>query len=200
MGCRHAWRSITGGMAAIYVLLGLALAFMYQNGDFFLPIFLFALAFSTLTATLGPLKFKHMFNGMQGALWLVALGLSFLPSMGGFIWIFVALAITILLHAVLKPFVQSIVAALRGTRYPPVPAARPTRVPPAAAWPVHTPPPTYYMPSTPPPAYQPYERGYQPAKPGSEARAEEPVYPTYIQSYEQPQASYPQPLPPQQQP
>ncbi len=197
MGCRRAWRSITGGLAAVYVVLGLVLASTYEHGDFFLSIFLFALAFSTLTATLGSLKFKHMFNGMQGALWLVALGLSFLPWTGGFIWIFVALAITILLNAVLKPFVLAIVAALQGPRHLST-SARSVAVPPVAARPLYTPPPSS-LPSTPLPAYQPYERGYQESRPEHGARVEEPAYPAYIQPYEQPQASYPQPLPPQQQ-
>lgn len=163
------------GMAGGVFLIGLALAFFVADGGYFLPLLFVALAFCSLLGSMSTLNRAATYGGMQSFIWLLGLGILFLPWVGFWPWILVLCGISAILGAMAKPIMTS------------MPSMR-------TATPVYQPPQ---------PSYQPYEQGYQAAEPTSQEGGQQ--YPSSrpkeepLAQYEQPQADYPQELPPLQQ-
>jgi hypothetical protein len=167
---RNPVRSVTGGISGAIVLIGLALAFAF--GGFNLPIFFVALAFASLIGSFGSLNPRNAYSGIQGFVWLLGLALCF--AIGFWPWILVVAAISALLGALIRPIIATLLGlGIFGL------ASSMTNRPPQQP-------------------YQPYQQGYQPPPqpPTYQEGGQQYLYP---QQYEQPQAQYPQELPPQQQ-
>jgi hypothetical protein len=184
--------STTRGIAGGIFLIGLALAFIF--GDFNLPIFFVALAFSTLVGSMGSRNPRRIYGGFYGFFWLMALAVFFMTGS----WIVFLLAAGI--SAILGAMAGQIIASLGSMTFfgtaqqqPPQPYYQPPQQP-------YQPPQQPYQPPQQP--YQPYQEGYQPPQPPAETYqegGEQHPYPSQpSQPYEQPQAQYPQQTPPQQ--
>jgi hypothetical protein len=175
---RNNRNSATSGIASGIFFIGLALAFVF--GDFNLPIFFVALAFSTLVGSMGARNPRGIYGGLYGFFWLIALAVFFMTNS----WIVFLLAAGI--SAILGAIAGPIMAGLGSMAF--------------FATPQQQPPQQYYQPPQPP--YQPYQGGYQPPQPPAETYqegGEQYPYPSQpSQHYEQPQAQYPQQTPPQQ--
>ena len=168
---RNTFSSISGGI----VLIGLALAFLLGRGSFFLPIFFVALAFSALFGSLSSGNPRAVYGGLQGFFWL--LGLAFCFLVGFWPWILVVAGISIILGALIQP----ILAGLLGIGF--IAAMQSNRQPQQQ----------YQQP------YQPYQQGYQTPPTYVEGEQQYQYPPQPKQEYDQPQAQYPQEMPPQQQ-
>ena len=172
---RNFFSSISGGI----VLIGLALAFLLGRGEFSLPIFFVALAFSALFGSLSSGNPRAVYGGIQGFIWL--LGLAFCFYFTFWPWILVVAGISIILGALIQP----ILAGLLGIGF--IAAMQSNRQPQQQ----------YQQP------YQPYQQGYQqpqqtpPTYVEGEQQHQYPPQPK--QEYDQPQTQYPQEMPPQQQ-
>ena len=178
-------RSLFGGVAGGIVLIGLALSFAV--GGFNLPIFFVALACAALISSLGSLNPRGIYGGIQGFFWLLVLALFFATSFN-WIWFLVAAGISAILGALAQP----ITAGLGGLTIFGKNQQPPTYQPPQQP---------YYQPSQ--PAYQPppqnYQEGYRPET--YQEGGQQHPYPQTSQEpqqYEQPQAQYPQEMPPHQ--
>ncbi len=184
-------RSVTSGISGAIVLIGLALAFAF--GGFNLSIFFVALAFASLIGSFGSLNPRNAYGGIQGFVWLLGLALCF--AIGFWPWILVVAAISVLMGALIRP----IIAALVGMGIFRLASSMANRQPPQQYY--QPPPQQPYEPyqqgyQPPQQPYEPYQQGYQP--PPSVYQEGGQQYP-YPQQYEQPQAQYPQEMPPQQQ-
>ncbi len=183
---RYNRSSATGGIAGGIVLIGLALAFAV--GGFNLPIFFVALAFSTLIGSMGSRNPQGIYGGIQGFFWLIALAIFFIT--GSWIVFLFAAGISAILGTLARP----IMAGLASMAFFSM---------------AQQPPPQYYQPpqqpyQSPQQPYQSYQEGYRPPpEPQAETYQEGgQLYPYPSQSsqqYEQPQAQYPQQMPPPQQ-
>src|SRR5260370_31804379 len=173
-------RNSLGGLTGGIFLIGLALAFFVSSGHFFLSILFATLAFCSLFGSLATLNPRGFYGGMQGFVWLVGVGILFLPGVGFWPWILVLCGISAILGVLARPIMTGILgigilgAASLANQQP-----------------------------QPPPTYEPYQQGYQPQPPVQapekyqEGGQQHPYQPQ--PQYEQPQVQYPQELPPQQQ-
>jgi hypothetical protein len=169
--------SVTGGIASGIVLIGLALAFLF--GGFNLPIFFVALAFASLVGSMSSRSPQGIYGGIQGFFWLIALAIFFIT--GSWIVFLLAAGISAILGTLARPIIARLGSlAFFGMTQPP--------------------PQQYYQPPQQP--YQSYQEGYQPPSPQPEAYQEGGQHYPYpsqpAQQYEEPQAQYPQQMPPQQ--
>lgn len=182
---RNALRGLTGGI----VLIGLALAFIIGRGGFFLPIFFVFLAFSSLIGSISSGNPRGVYGGIQGFVWLLGLAVMFI--IGFWPWVLVVAGISAILGALAQPILagllgMGIFAATRQSNQQ-----------------QYQYPPQYQPPQQQP--YQPYQQGYQPEQPAPGSYMEggqQYPYPQEgqpKQEYSEPQAQYPQQMPPQQQ-
>jgi hypothetical protein len=176
---RNPVRSMTSGISGALVLIGLFLAFIF--GGFNLPIFFVALAFASLIGSFGSLNPRGVYGGIQGFVWLLGLALCF--AIGFWPWILLVAAVSVILGALIRP----IIAGLLGLGiFGLASMANRQRQQ------------QYYQPPQQP--YPPYQQGYQsPAPPHPPTYEEGGRQYSYPQQYEQPQAQYPEEMPPQQQ-
>ncbi len=192
----RAGRSLTRGISTAIILLGLALSFAF--GGFNLPIFFVALAFAILVGSLGTFNPRGVYGGFMGFIWMLMLALFFVT--GSWVWFIVGAAISALLGALVRPILAGLLgvglfSAFANQQRPPQ---------------YYQPPQQPYQPTQQP--YQPYQQGYQ--TPQEEAGYQEgerqhqypptptqnaPQYQPYTNQADQPQAQYPQQMPPQQQ-
>lgn len=183
MSYRNPVRRIAGGISAAIIMIGLILAFLF--GGFNLPIFFIALAVAIFVGSLGSLRPDGIYGGLIGAMWMLMLALFFIT--GSWLWFMVGVVISILLGTLRRP----LMAALLGMGIFGL----------ASLMNQQQQPPVYYQPPTPtpPPAYSNYQEGYQNTQQPSTTYQEGEQNYTYPPTYEQPQAQYPQQMPPQQQ-
>jgi predicted lipid-binding transport protein (Tim44 family) len=178
-------RPFFGGLAGGIFLICLALAFMV-HGSFFLPLLFVGLAFSALFGSLSSGKPQATYGGVMGFIWMLGLAAFFAFN---FWWpgILILLGISAIAGTILRPMMN----AQQQPYYQP--SQQPQQ--------------PYYQPSQPPqqpeqPSYQPYQEGYQPQPEQETYQEGDKIYPypqqRSSQEYEQPQAQYPQELPPQQ--
>jgi len=173
-------RSITSGLSGAIVLLGLILAFAF--GSFNLAIFFVALAFAILVGTFGRNNVNAIYGGIIGAMWMLILALFFATNQ---YWdqAWLLFLVGALLSSILGTLRRPIIAAIIGTG---ILGATSTQQPQQP-----------YQPYTPPQAYQPQQpQTYQ------EGGQQYP-YPPYsstppTQHEQQPQAYYPEQMPPKQ--
>jgi hypothetical protein len=171
--------SATGGIAGGIVLIGLALAFLV-GGGFNLPIFFIALAFASLIGSMSSGNPQGIYGGIQGAFWLLTLAVFFIT--GSWIVFLIAAGISAILGTLARPIMAGLGSlAFFGAKQ-------------------QQPPQQYYQPPQQP--YQSYQEGYQPPRPQPETYQEGEQHYPYpsqpAQQYEQPQAQYPEQIPPQQ--
>jgi Zn-dependent protease with chaperone function len=192
-------RSATGGLTAAIVLIGLFLAITIGGGGFNLTIFFVFLAIAIFVGSLGTLNPRRTYGGLIGAMWMIILALFFATHF----WPLFLLGVV--LSTVMGALSRQIIASLLGlglfnmlnNQQQQPPYYQPPQQP-------YTPPNNqpYYQPPQQP--YQPYEQGYQaPAPPPppdtyQEGGQQHPYPAQSDQDYEQPQAQYPQQMPPQQ--
>ena len=170
-------RNSLGGLTGGIFLIGLALAIFFSSGHFFLPIFFATLAFCSLIGSLVALNPRGFYGGLQGFIWLLGLGILFLPGVGFWPWILVLCGISAILGVLARPIMAGILGiGILG----------------AGSIANQQPQPTYQPPQ---PTYEPYQQGYQPPVQAPETYQEGGQQP----QYDQPQVQYPQELPPQQQ-
>ena len=184
----------------LIILVLVAIAIFSGRGfgtDFFLPLVMVVLAFSTLIGSFFSLNPRGIYSGLYGFVWFLGLALCFV--IGFWPWILLPIVVSALLGILARP----IIAALLGLGiFSVLNMNRP-------AQPMYTPPMQPYQPPvqpyTPPQEqqYQSYNQGYQPPtqQPPTyqEGEAQYPYPTTPSQMYEQPQSQYPpQELPPQQ--
>jgi len=172
-------RNSLGGLSGGIFLIGLAIAIFFSGGHFFLPILFAALALCSLIGSLATLNPRAFYGGLQGFIWLLGLGILFLPGVGFWPWILVLCGISAILGVLTRPIMAGILG---------------TGILGAASMADRQSQPTYQPPQ---PTYEPYQQGYQPQPP---VQAPE----TYQEGgqqphYDQPQVQYPQEMPPQQQ-
>jgi hypothetical protein len=184
---RNPLRGLTGGI----VLIGIALAFAFGGGTFFLPIFFIALAFSILVGSFSTYNPRGLYGGFYGFLWMLILALFFITH--SWIWFLVGAGISAILGAFAGPIMAALLGAgiFAATRNNP-PYQQPYQ-------PYQQPNQPYQQP------YQPYQQGYQPPPPQPTETYQEGgqqyQYPPQQQPpYQQPEVQYPQQqeLPPQQ--
>jgi hypothetical protein len=177
-------RNSLGGLTGGIFLIGLAIAIFFSGGHFFLPIFFATLALGSLIGSLATLNPRAFYGGLQGFVWLLGLGILFLPGVGFWPWILVLCGISAILGVLIRPIIAGILG---------------TGILGAASMANQQPQPTY-QPSQ--PTYEPYQQGYQPPPP---AQAPETYqeggqqHPYQQPQYDQPQVQYPQQFPPLQQ-
>jgi len=166
-------RSTANRVAGGIALFGLILAFTTGSGGPNVPIFFVALAFAALIGSLGTPNRASVLGGLHAFVWLLAVAI-FISTGSAHIF-FLGIMASILLGI----FGRVMFAQHRQNN--------------SAAH--HRPVTPYYQPShraPEEPQYHGYEQGYRP----STSQPAEPL-PSSDQ-YEQPQAQYPQQMPPQQ--
>ncbi len=177
MPYRNPIRRVTSGISAAIIIIGLILAFTF--GGFNLPIFFVALAVATLVSSLG----NGIYGGLIGSMWMLMLALFFIT--GSWLWFMVGVVISMLLGTLRRPLMAALLgmgifglaSMVNQQQQPPVEYQQP-------------------MP-TPPSAYPNYQEGYQNTQqPLTTYQEDEQIY-TYPPPYDQPQAQYPQQMPPQ---
>jgi hypothetical protein len=170
-------RNFFGGIAGGHFLIFLALAFM--TGHFFLPMIFVGLAFASLFGSLSAGNPRATYGGVMGFIWMAGLAVC---ATFNFWWpgILIILGLSAIAGTLFRPMMSG-----------PVKTEAPQQ--------------PYYQPSQPQqqpeqPYYQPYQEGYQPPQEGYQEGGKVHPYPEQpqVQEYEQPQAQYPQELPPQQ--
>jgi hypothetical protein len=188
-------RSTSGRLTSAIVLIGLFLSIAF--GGFNLIIFFVFLAIAIFVGSLSTLDPRRMYSGLIGAMWMIILALFFVTNF----WplFLVGAAISALMGAFARPIMASLLGlglfSLFNNQQQQPPYYQPPQQP-------STPPGNqpYYQPSQQQP-YQPYEQGYQASSPPAGAYQEggqQYPYPSQsAQDYEQPQAQYPQQMPPQ---
>ncbi len=183
-------RSSFGGLAGGLAILAVALAFVFGNGSFNLPVFFVVLAFSILVGSLATLNPRRIYGALYGFFWMLILALFFIT--GSWIVFLLGAAISVILGSLARPLLAMLLGlGIFG-------ASNMVNQPPQQ--PYYQPPPQQpYQPS------QPYQQGYTPQETYQEGGQQ---YPSQSQTqyqqppqpqYEQPQAQYPQEMPPQQQ-
>ena len=187
-------RNSFGGLSGGIVLLSIALAFVFGQGGFFLPIFFMGLAFSILVGALASGNPRSMYGAFYGFLWMIILAVFFITHW----WVVFLLgaAISAILGALARPLLASLLgigifgAANMANQQPQQPYYQPPQGP-------------YQQQAE--QQYQTYQEGYRPPSEPTSQEGEQqyqypPQEPQYQQpQYERPQAQYPQELPPQQQ-
>lgn len=178
--------SVASGVSGGIAILGIALAFAF--GHFNLTIFFLALAVATLVSSLGSLNPHRVYGSLQGTFWLLILALFFATH--NWIWFLVGAGISAIMGALFKPIIAALIGmGLFGmasmANQPRQQAQQSYYQPPQAAQ------QPYYQPTQPS-----YEQGYRPAQ--SETYQEGEKQFRSSDGYEQPQAQYPQEMPPQQ--
>jgi glucan phosphoethanolaminetransferase (alkaline phosphatase superfamily) len=182
---RSSFRGLAGGLA----ILAVALAFVFGNGSFNLPVFFVVLAFSILVGSLATLNPRRIYGALYGFFWMLILALFFIT--GSWIVFLLGAAISVILGSLARP----LLAMLLGLGILGASNMAPQQ-------PYYQPP----QPQQPYQPYQPYQGGYTPQEtyqegerqqypPQSQTQYQQPPQP----QYDQPQAQYPQEMPPQQQ-
>jgi hypothetical protein len=183
-------RQALGGITAAIVMLGLILALTIN--PFNLPIFFASIACAIIVGAVVSGRPSSLYGAIPGAMWMFILALYFVTH----IWILflIGVMLTALLGTVLRPLVASMSGMPRMNMH-----SQPTQ-------------PYYQPPQQAQPTNQSYQQGYQPAKPASgdphvvyqEGGQQHTYPPQQSQEYEnpdtlynQPQAQYPQQMPPQ---
>jgi len=168
-------RNSLGGLTGGIFLIGLAIAIFFSGGHFFLSILFAALALCSLIGSLATLNPRALYGGLQGFVWLLGLGILFLPGVGFWPWILVLCGISAILGVLIRPIMAGILGiGILST--------------------------ASMANQQPQPTYQPYQQGYQPPAQAPETYQEGgQQYPYQQPQYEQPQVQYPQEMPPQQQ-
>ena len=174
--------SVTGGISGGIVLLGLALAFAF--GGFNLTVFFIALALAALVSSLGSLNPHRIYGSLQGFFWLLILALFFATD--NWIWFLVGAGLSAIMGALFKPIIAGLLSL--GIFGAATMANQPQQQP------YYQPQQPYYQPPQAPQA--PYQQGYQPQQ--TETYQEGGRQHQYAEQFEQPQAQYPQQMPPQQ--
>jgi hypothetical protein len=180
--------------AAAIIVLALILASAF--GGFNLVIFFLGLAIAQIFVARGEPSIERGYNYLHGILWMLVLALFFATHI--WIWFLLGAILSGLLGSQRKnmlnnPFILSLINKQTSYQQPP---PTPYYQPPQQQTP-------YYQPSQQQPD-RPYEQGYQTPQQHSETYEEgRKQYPYNVQAeteYEQPQAEYPQAVPPGQQP
>src|SRR5215472_14753881 len=165
-------RNSLGGLSGGIFLIGLAIAIFFSSGHFFLPILFSALALCSLIGSLATLNPRALYGGLQGFVWLLGLGILFLPGVGFWPWILVLCGISAILGVLARPIMAGILGiGILG-----------------AASMANQQPQSTYQPSQ--PTYEPYQQGYQPQPP---VQAPETSQEGGQQHLYQPQPQYEQP-------
>jgi hypothetical protein len=187
MRSRSPFRAITGGI--FFLFLALAFLVSQLSGHLFLPVLFVGLAFSALLGSLSIMNPRGAYGGIMGFIWF--LGLAFCFLVGFWPWILVVIALSMIVGALARPIMGGLLGlgfmSMLNGQQPQQPIYQP-------------PPQAPYQPTYQPPA-QDYQQGYQPPVAQGEGYQEggnQYQYPPQSQSYEQPQAQYPQEMPPQQ--
>lgn len=176
-------RNSFGGLSGGIVLLGLALAFVFGHGSFFLPIFFIGLAFSILVGALASGNPRSMYGAFYGFLWMIILAVFFLTNW----WVvfLIGAAISAILGALARPLLAALLgigifgAANMANQQPQQPYYQP-------------PQDTYGQPT--------YQEGYRPSpQPTYQEGGQQYQYPPQDPQYEQPQYERPQAQYPQEQ-
>jgi len=188
MSQRNPAQSVFGGISGGIFLIGLAIAFWVSSqfsGDLFLPILFATLAFTSVFGSISSLNPKAVYGSLYGFVWLLGLGILFLPGVGFWPWILVLVGISAIISALARPIMVSFMGGIR--------IMSANQQPQSAA--------EYKEPQ-----YPPYQEGYQPAEEPYQEENKQYQYPPsqpqpkYDQpQYEEPQVQYPQEMPPQQQ-
>lgn len=173
-GPQNLFRGVAGGVFLIF----LALAFM--TGHFWWPMIFVGLAFAALFGSLSAGNPRATYGGVMGFIWMLGLAAC---AIFNFWWpgILIVLGVSAIAGALLRPMMNSQVKM----DAPQQPYYQPSQ-------PQHQPEQPYYQPS--------YQEGYKPPQEGYQEGGKVHPYPQQpqTQEYEQPQAQYPQELPPQQ--
>src|SRR5947209_742148 len=175
-------RSSFGGLAGGLAILAVALAFVFGNGSFDLPVFFVVLAFSILVGSLATLNPRRIYGALYGFFWMLILALFFIT--GSWIVFLLGAAISVILGSLARPLLALLLGmCIFG-----------------AANMMNRPPPQPYYQPPPQQPYQPYQGGYTPQETYQEG-GQQYQYPSQAQAqyqpppqpqYEQPQAQYPQ--------
>lgn len=185
--------SASRGLTATIILIGLFLSFAFGG---FNPITFFVfLAIAIFVGTLGTLNPRKIYGGLIGAMWMIIIALFFITHF----WpLFLAgAAISALMGTLARPILASLLglglfSLFNNQQQPPYchPPQQPYTLPNSQQ---------YHQPSQQP--CQPYEQGYQASPPPAgtyqEGGQQYPCPSPSAQDYEQPQAQYPQQMPPQ---
>jgi hypothetical protein len=149
---------------------------------------------------------RRRMRGIYGFPWLLFVIILF--NFHSLPWILMTLVVMGFVFLIIKAFMTTTTSntATNGTRtqHTYQPYQTPIYQPPyQPSTPIYQPPTPIYQPSTPiyQPPYQPYQQGYQAAQETYQEEGQPRDYPvaeTYDQ-YEQPQAQYPEQMPPMQQ-
>jgi hypothetical protein len=172
-------RGISGGI----FLIGLAIAFFVGP---FLPVLFITLAITTLLGSLSSLRPNAFYGGIQGSVWM--LGLAFCFAFSFWPWILVVCGVSAIVGALRVPIMAAIICmGICGL-------TSLSNQPPQSPQPYQQGYQGYEQPSQPQEIYQEGGQQYQyPPSPPSQ-QSPQPPQP----QYEQPQANYPQEMPPQQ--
>lgn len=166
-------RSNANRIAAGIVILGLVLVVTTGSGGLNVPIFFVALAFASLVGSLGTPNRASILGGMHAFIWLLVFA-GFISTGSGHVF-FLGIIASLLLGIFGRALFAHRIQNNPGMRNRPA-----------------TP---YYQPSNKvpeEPLYRGYEQGYQ-------SSASQPAQPPPASDqYDQPQAQYPQQMPPQQ--
>lgn len=182
---RHVGRSVLGSISGGIFLIGLAIAFWASsiNGNLFLPILFATLAVTSVFGSISSLKPQAIYGSLYGFVWLLGLGIMFLPGVGFWPWILVLCGISAIIGTLSRPIISSLggcgIRVMNGEQQ-----RQNTN--------------TYQQPE-----YPTYQEGYQPAsetyQEGNKQYQYQPQPKYDSPQYEEPMTQYPQELPPQQQ-
>ncbi|QBD81229.1 hypothetical protein EPA93_36735 [Ktedonosporobacter rubrisoli] len=185
-------RNVWGGAGGGFFLVFLAIAFMAGKGNshLFLPLLFVGIACVSFLGSLSSRKPGAIYGGLQAALWM--LGLAYCFAFGFFPAILVVVGLSIILGAFTRQIMAGI-AGMTGSSY----GQQPNYQQPYERQNSYQEP---YRPPQGEPSPQSYEQGYQAAPPqAQETYHEGGKQYNYPAQYDQPQAQYPQEMPPQQQ-
>jgi hypothetical protein len=188
------WRKSLSGMSGGVFMIGLAIAFVTGA---WLPVLLITIGVTSLLGAASSGNANGVYGGLHCFIWLAGLGICF--AFGFWPWILVVVGLSSILGAMRNAIMEAIVGVGFGMASN---AKQSQQVYYQPAQNVSYTPPAHEAESE----YQPYQEGYQPAPQptGSNQEGQQLYpYPSQTQSaqspeYEEPQAQYPQELPPQQ--
>jgi hypothetical protein len=177
-------RSAANSFAWTIVVIGVILAFSFGLN---LQVLFVAFAIASLVGSFGTPNPKSVLGGLHAFTWLLAV--AFFIASGSWTWLLVGGLVSILLGFLGRPIATFLYTMASDTSYVAPPNA-------------YQPPPQPVQPemSSPEAYYRPYQEGYQetPEHPmerkSSNEEAQTAVSPA--QQYDQPQAQYPQQMPP----
>lgn len=180
-------RSVLSGISGGIFLIGLAIAFWLSsfNGDLFLPILFATLAVTSVFGSISSLNPKAVYGSLYGFVWLLGLGILFLPGVGFWPWILVLCGAS----AIIGAFSRPIIGSLGGCGIRVMNSQQQQNAN------------TYQQPE-----YPTYQEGYRPTTETYQEGNEQYQYPSAqpqpkydSPQYEEPMTQYPQELPPMQQ-